>query len=434
MLVLPVAAAAVEEIALPPDSRPLALAFAPDGKLWVTLDGAWALGEFDPATSNLTVHPLAAPPAPGPEGQPQGAPGDSLFALRRGPDGAWWTASQTNLHRVGPDGNTSAWPLPRTTLLAGDVAFADGKVLVALVTADAIGVFDVVSETWTVLPTPTRFGPLHFASDEGGLLVSGTYAGTVAAVDLAGSTFPLVSGDLAGPVGIDASQEDVWAAEMGASSVARQANARDAPLADVARFPTSPSPFYPSSGPADVVVLDDGTVWLVEHFADRVGRLDPEAGTLVEWMMPSAPGTNMQRLAVGPDGRAWVAQWSTSKLAWIRDDGGHAFPALTPGSVTIEAGREATVASDRPVAAAGSATPGITARPTSDGVVVTVGATVAPGEHLVLVSAGQQPLLAGRYLHVTVVEPAAGAPPAQTPALAVATVLLVLACAARWRR
>lgn len=426
-LVLPTADASIEEVALPADARPLALAFAPDGKIWMTLDGPWAVGEFDPATENLTLHRLAAPPAPAASDEP-GAPGDSLFALRRGPDGAWWTASQTNLHRVAPDGNATAFALPEPTFLAGDVAFADGKVLVALVTADAIAVFDPADGNWSLVPTPPRFGPLHFADEGGRLLVTGTYAGVVGVVDVAGGKVTVVSGGFSGPVGV-AADEDVWVAEMGSSSVGRDASA--GVEVGVDHFPTSPSPFYPSSGPSDVAVVD-GKVWFVEHFADRIGLLDPVAGTLVEWMAPSAPGTNMQRIAVGPDGRVWFAEWSTSKLGWIDDDVAHTFPSL-PQGVTVARGASVPVAVDTPVASTGSVVPGLTARATADGIVVNAAATTALGEHLLLVSKGTRPYLEGRYLTVTVTE-AVPPPPAEAPGLALVAVLAAVALAARWRR
>lgn len=422
-LVLPTVAAAVDEVALPEGSHPLALAFAPDGKLWVTLDGPWALGEFDPATGNLTLHPLAAPKAR--EADPQtGAPGDSLFALRLGPDGAWWTASQTHLHRVDPGtGNASAWPLPEATQLAGDVAFAGGDVLVALVTADAVGVFTTATAAWTTVATAERFGPLHFTEVEASRVgVVGTYAGEVATLDLATRAFVGAAVDgLQGPVGVVAADATYTVAEMGSSSVARDG---EGPLV---RYPTSPSPFYPSSGPSDVALVG-GKVWFVEHFADRVGLLDPANGTLVEWMAPSAPGTNMQRLAVGPDGRAWFAEWSADRLGWVRDDVAHRFPVATPDRVTLAPGTEVDVKLDVPVASVGSVTPGLTGRATSDGVKITASPDAATGQYLLLASTGARPYLEGRYVPVTIQVIV------EDPSLGVLAVLAAVVLVARWRR
>lgn len=429
-LLSPAVAGSIEEVALAPDSHPLALAFAPDGALWVTLDGPWALGEVDTATGNVTLHPLAAPPAPPTSPEP-GAPGDSLFSLRRGPDGAWWTASQTNLHRVPDEGNATAYRMPQATFLAGDVAFAGGKVIVALVTADALGVYEPARENWTLIPTPPRFGPLHFSEEAGKLYVTGTYAGQVAEVDVAARTVtPRGAAALSGPVGLDV-QGPGYVAEMGTSSVARALDGAQGTFTDFEHYPTSPSPFYPSSGPSDVAVVE-GKVWFVEHFADRIGLLDPAAGTLVEWMAPSAPGTNMQRIAVGPDGRLWFAEWSTSKLGWVRDDAAHAFPVVTPVSVTVVRGGTADLKSDAPVSSLGSVTPGLTARPVADGAVVTASADAPLGGHLLLVSKGTRAYLEGTYVKVIVTE--AAPPPADAPAPTLALVLLALGLVARWRR
>lgn len=430
VLAVPPAAADIGEVDLPEGAR-LPLSVAADGDvLWVTLDGTWALGAYDTRGGNWTLHPLAAPPAsplPAP-GEPVTAPGDSLFALRKGPDGAWWTASQTHLHRVPVEGNATALPLPGATQLAGDVAFLDGKVLVALVTADAIAVVDPATGNASAFATPPRFGPLGFVEDDEGLLVTGTYDGALARVDLEGRrVVPVVGRALLGPVEAALSGSRAYVAEMGASSVA----SADLAAADGAlvRWTTSPSPYYPSSGPSDVLVAD-GDVWFVEHFADRLAKLDPAEGTLVEWEVPSAPGSNVQHLARTADGRVWAAEWAKDKLVWVRDVGVPEPPQVA-AVVHVLAGNVSEVPVLGRVASVATDAPALRLQPSAEGFAVDA-TEAAPGEYRVLVSGGSRALLVGRY--ATLVVDPAPEEPAPTPGAGVAAALLALALVAGRKR
>lgn len=69
---------------------------------------------------------------------------------------------------------------------------------------------------------------------------------------------------------------------------------------------------------ADVYALAidrQARVWVSRMESDRISRLDPRNGEVVEIVV--APGTRPRRLAVGPDGSVWVTYYGTGRLARI---------------------------------------------------------------------------------------------------------------------
>lgn len=419
---LPVAGlaeAAITEVALPAEAKqPLAVLADASGKIWVTLDETWAVGRFDPATQRLDIARL---------GTQKAGQGDSLIALAIGPDGAVWTGSAAYLHRVEPSNMTvRSFALPAPSQLGGGVAVdAAGKVWYASVTNDRLFGLDPSTGKMDNYATPQAFGPLHFDRAPSGLIVSGTYADTYAKVDTAtGRVTAGRAGLLDSPVGVGHDATSLWFAEMGGSSVSRV----DPGTGAAERFPTTPSPYYPVSGPSSVLVGRDGAVWFVEHFADRISRLDVANRTLHELEVPSSPGTNMQHLAEAPDGAIWFAEWSTHKLGQVAYE--PRSPAFTvPERITVARGATQRLAVALPGDPAfGSPDANLTARYEA-GAVVLDATKAAPGVYNVLVSSKFAPKeWLGRYVTVTVEDAPKGAPAPEA-----ALVLLALVALA-WRR
>lgn len=296
--------------------------------MWTTLDGTWGLARYDPRTNATVLFPFGARPGAEP----------ALWALRIAANGDLWTLGPDAFYRLDPaTGNVTRWATGIPNLVAGDVWLApDGKVWGALVAAERVVRLDPATGEISAYPMPRApFGPLHFAdAGSGGPWLSSTYGGTWARLDPAtGAVTPGRYDALVSPTGIVAQGNVLWMGEHGADSIARV----DPATGKVERFPTTPSPFYPSSGPSGVAVASDGKVWFVEHFADRIARLDPVAGTLAEIQVPSAPGTNMQRVALDAQGRAWWAEWSKNRVGSATIDADA--PGFTvPSRVSVRSG------------------------------------------------------------------------------------------------
>lgn len=390
------AASRFVEIPLPGNAtKPLALAFDPQGQLWFTLDGSWAIGRYTPANASWSLVPLAAPKA---------EENDSLWALRFGPDGSLWTGSQTHVHRVYPANLTAAaYKLPTRTLLTGDVHVAGpNAVWLALTASDRIVRLDPATGATTDIRSPPAgdrgFGPLQFHAAGPTVYLTGTYAGAYATFNpTTGAQTAGPTGLLAGPVGLTDQGGRLWIAEMGGDTVARvdpKTGARE-------RFPTTPSPYYEISGPSDVAIGPDGAVWFIEHFADRIARLDPEARTLHEIEVPSAPGTNVQRLAFATNGTLWFAEWSKHRIGFLEYQ--RVEPSFGPlAPVTVAAGKTGRVSVQAPGSlVAGTGEANLTAR-VEGGDVVVDATKAAPGTYNVLVSSRSGKEWLGRYVAVTV--------------------------------
>ncbi len=67
------------------------------------------------------------------------------------------------------------------------------------------------------------------------------------------------------------------------------------------------------SGPSDVAVAPDGSVWFTNELKNEVGRLDPSGGTFTSYNLTainsSLAGGKPRAISVAPDGTLWVAEW-----------------------------------------------------------------------------------------------------------------------------
>lgn len=75
-------------------------------------------------------------------------------------------------------------------------------------------------------------------------------------------------------------------------------------------------PVPPGSGPHDVAVTADGTVWYTAQRAGALGRLDPASGRTEH--VPLGPSSAPHGVIVGPDGALWVTD--SGRNAIVRVD------------------------------------------------------------------------------------------------------------------
>ncbi|HEV8359798.1 MAG TPA: hypothetical protein VGR28_05000 [Candidatus Thermoplasmatota archaeon] len=408
--------AAVTETVLPAEAKgPLAVAFGAAGSLWVTLDGSWAVGRYSPQSGKLDIARLNVSRV---DDQ------DSLTALAIAADGSVWTASDAYLHHIHP-ANMSAdsFRFPKVTKLSGGVYVApDGNVWISGVTTDELLRFNPLTGQFAEHATPsTPFGPLHIEAGPQGAYLTATYAHTYAKLDPASGAITVgPPGILEAPVGLDVGGSNLWAGEMGSNNVGHVNLTSGA----AEHFPTSPSPYYQISGPAGIRIARDGSIWFVEHFADKIARLDTTNRTLEEWEVPSSPGTNMQYLAEAPDGSFWFAEWSTNKLGHATTDG--AQPSFSvPPSVQVTVGQTLRQALSVPGEVIVNGYGNLTTR--WDGNALVLDATKAPaGDYNVLVASKDGKHTLGRYVTVHV-QTAKGTPGFESGILLATLVLAALA-------
>lgn len=421
ILLLPVASAAATEVSLPKGwTGPTVVAFAPDGTLWVTLDGAWALGRLNLSTNESKLYPLATPKA---EDQ------DTMWALRFAPDGTVWTATGTYVHHVDPvSGNDTTYKTPTATHLPGDIYLAkDGTVWIAQVDANQLLHLDPrTGKIDAKAPPGDTLGPLSFdETSDGTVYLTGSYGNTYAKFDPATGGVKLGPRVLDSPVGIAHDAQGLWVAEMGTSAISRIFPTSGGH----ARYPTSPSAYYSQSGPAGIIVAHDGSVWFAEHFADRIARLDITNRTLVEYEVPSAPGANIQRLVEGPGGVIWLAEFSKDQLGRV-EYSGETFSAPLVDNVTLRAGESldilVPVSGDIKI---GSPHENLTIKALAGKVTLQASKTLPPGDYNILLASKNGKTTIGRYVTVHI-DAAKNTPSAPLSLVVAAFVALALA----WRR
>ena len=69
------------------------------------------------------------------------------------------------------------------------------------------------------------------------------------------------------------------------------------------------------SFPTSLLVAGDGMVWFSEGMGNRLGRLDPGSGTIVEYAVPRAADAWPTGLAVDAAGRLWLAENLADQIA-----------------------------------------------------------------------------------------------------------------------
>lgn len=142
------------------------------------------------------------------------------------------------------------------------------------------------------------------------------------------SEFPLITNS--SPVGITTGPDgNLWVAESSADRIARVT-----PAGAVTEF-TLPA----SREPLDIASAG-GLVWFTERTGDRIGRLDPNAGSIagiqasiVEFIVPGT-GSRPTGIASGPDGNVWFTQPGSDQIGRITPLGAVTeFAVSGPGSM-----------------------------------------------------------------------------------------------------
>jgi hypothetical protein len=81
--------------------------------------------------------------------------------------------------------------------------------------------------------------------------------------------------------------------------------------------PCAPGPpcsgSYTGTGPTDVAVAHDGSIWFTNELKNEIGRLDPAGGTFTHYSLPAIDeglsGGQARAISVAPDGTLWVAEY-----------------------------------------------------------------------------------------------------------------------------
>ena len=255
---------------------PAAIAAAPNGAVWFTIEFSDAIGVFrDGKIERLRKG------------------GQNLEPLGLAPDasgGAWFTDTPMRaISHISPDGSIRSFPLPTPIVRFGRLALApDGAVWFADITTASV----------------TRLRDGEFARYDVGSLGATPYG---IAIDVGGSVWTTLQG----------------AEQLGFIASGSQVTAFDVPTRN--------------SGLSDLAVDRSGAVWLLEMRANQLARFAD--GRFAEFAVP-APSAGLTAVAAAPDGAVWFTEISAGKLGRLRDGRISEFPLpranARPFAMTID--------------------------------------------------------------------------------------------------
>jgi virginiamycin B lyase len=266
---------------------PTAVAVAPDGTVWFTIDFSDAIG----AVKQNRLHRI---PKEGQNFEPLG------LAVDR--DGyAWYTDGPSRrISRMSPDGVVASFALSTPVAKLGRLASApDGAVWFAEESTYSFTRFKEGAFTRHAIGTPGA-APFGVAVD-----ASGTMWGTLPRVNrlvrisARGEMSELEPPTRAAQLGDVAVAQDgaVWFLEMQANKIGRFANGQ---------FAEFPVPTW-SAGLTALAIAPDGAVWFTELRGQRLGRL--RDGVIVEFPLPQSNARPFG-IAVDAEGNVWYTDLS----------------------------------------------------------------------------------------------------------------------------
>jgi virginiamycin B lyase len=310
------------------NSVPDAIVAGGNHKIWFTEYGAGRIGEFDEVIKNFTDYPIP---------EPRATPATLAFY---GQDEVWFTDQNPSFPSVWVFNTTShdfRQFLTNATNSSPVFVLADqatGSVWFTDTTAAYLGQINAASLHMTKFPAPATFsGPVEIAKQNGTSYLWVTeISGKIARFDTSSDTFQefTPSIPLSYPVGIVVDkQAGVWVSEHGGSSIAEYIQSNST----WKKYPTSQAAFSPGTGPATLAIDDLGRLWFAEHYANKIGRLDPATGGMEEFKIP-VPGAYSLLNSLDSSGNYWFAEADGNSIGTIPEN---ATSSITVRSVSTPA-------------------------------------------------------------------------------------------------
>jgi virginiamycin B lyase len=250
----------VQALVLPnPNSGPVTVCVAPDGRVWFTEGQGNRIGRMNADGTGLAEFPL-----------PQAASSPRIIAV--GGDGNIWFSEHTGnrMARITPAGVITEFDIPTPASQPRAIALgADGNIWFGEFASGKIGRITPQGVITEFTPPTANGGPRALA---------------------------------AGPDG------NIWVSLFRASRIARIT-----PKGEITEFPLP----RPNSGPGDITAGADGAMWFVELSGNmdgmqpdggRVARITMD-GKVTEFEMPGKTPSPIN-IAVGPDRNIWYTRGS----------------------------------------------------------------------------------------------------------------------------
>jgi len=296
------------------NSGPNAIISAPNETFWFVEFSAGKIGEF--LAQNDTFKEFSIPEN---HSIPASLAMDSLgrvwFSDQSGNGSIWMfdpkidhftkfytlTPKSTPLFLL-PDNHNNIWFTESTADKLAELSYPDYKM------------------TEYTLPT-SGSGPVEiaFGQNQSVIWITETFAGKIAGFDVTSHNFveftPPPSVSLKSPVGIVADRSgDVWVSEHGGSAVVELIPSNST----FKTYPTSvPNNEFSISAVATLSLDSQGRLWFVEHFANKIGRLDPVTGVMEEFQIPSSQQAYSVLNALDSEGNFWFTEFGANEIGEV---------------------------------------------------------------------------------------------------------------------
>jgi streptogramin lyase len=309
----------IAEFSIPNSSQqmagPLAIVAGRNNTFWFTEFSSGKIGEF--FLDNKSIQQFTVP-----EGgaRPAALALDSLGRIwfsDQGGQGSIWMLNPTNGQF------TQYKTLSKNSTPLFVLIDSQNNIWFAESTANKLGVLRFPSYNMTEYDLPTSNSEpveLAFGQNDSIIWITETNSGKIAKFNDLTHTFaeftPPPSESLKSPVGIVYDQSgNVWVSDHGGSAVEELIPSNST----FKRFPTSVPPAsvgYPISAVATLSIDSKGRLWFVEHFANKVGRFDPNTNTLDEFAIPT-PGAYSVQNALDPNGNFWFTEFDADYIGMV---------------------------------------------------------------------------------------------------------------------
>ncbi len=314
----------VKQYLLPsPNSYPNAIVYGPNQALWFVQFNSGQIGELFLVNSTIREFNITENGA-NPASLAVDGSGNVWFTDQKIPS-IWEYKPALNTFRqynTTVQNSTPVFVLPDTS---NHVWYTD-------TTANYIG--DLAPATGTIarysLPT-SNSGPAELAFQNGTsyLWITESFTNKIARFDTSTNSFQefVPPFSMLSPVGLGFDdKQDLWISEHRGSSVIELVSSNST----WRKYPTSQPASLDLTAPATITLDKAGRVWFVEHFSNKVGRLDPQTRVINEFGIPATGPVYSLRSAVDPSGNFWFTEGYDNKIGMIQYN---STPAVLSSSV-----------------------------------------------------------------------------------------------------
>jgi len=293
------------------NSGPNAIISAPNDTFWFVEFTAGKLGEFFGQNASFREFPI-----PGNTSIPSSLAIDGLgniwFSDQNGSGSIWKFDPSTSHFSQFPTLTKKSTPLFILVDSQNDIWFTE-------TTANKIGELTYPGYQMVEYTLPSANSePVEMAwsLDRASIWITETQTGKIARFDLNSHNFveysPPSTLSLKNPVGIVVDDlGNVWVSEHGGSAVVELTLSNST----FKSYPTSvPAGDFPISAVATLAIDSQGRLWFVEHYANKVGRLDPSTDQMEEFQIPSSGLAYSVLNALDAQGNFWFTEFGANSI------------------------------------------------------------------------------------------------------------------------